>query len=638
MTSPPEIPPVPPGNPPAPLSKVDVAGLSREGRRASNEDSAAWVAYGEGSLVSGYVVVCDGMGGHNAGEVASSMALRLLQTRIGELASEPEPIADPAVLAGRVGAWISEINLDIHRSAASNRDQAGMGTTLALAIAMADGRLVVANVGDSKVFLVRGVVVQQLSVDHTALAEQRRIMGKDGGSALDDASNPFFHALTRSLGQEAEVAPDIRTDVTLRPGDLVIVTSDGVTDVLESERFLSIVEASQTLSEVAESTYRLSFEAGSKDNITVALLSSGKPTRLGSAPPPSGEIDLDGTIPLTRVRTPPKPVSGGTAMADGGRTPVIPTPPRPRRSLRTPLLVAAAAAFGCLAALAFWLTGRPPSEDQNSRIAAARPTAVVPATQGATARPTSMPAIPAAATVVPSPTVSHPGVEYEIPREDEPPIGGRTKPTAPMTIIKVPSGGRPERPGALPTISSPALPSVVVAEAKASPVPRAAEKPPTPSPVVAVPTATPPPQEQRLAIPGRDAKLMEVNVLYISKTKRYQFVFRFDKPVQEPAPGTAFDIPGDKIKITGEIRILTRGRKKLGAEGSVGWPGYDLRYDRKSKTRVPNALEFFLYATSTEFATGLSSGDRLSIDTGDLEKYLGAIPSPIEAQVFAGDR
>jgi protein phosphatase len=568
------------------------------------------------------------MGGHNAGEVASSMALRLLQTRIGELASEPAAAVDPAVLTVRVDGWISEINLAIRHSAGSNHEQAGMGTTLALALAMSDGRLVVANVGDSKVFLVRGVVVQQLSVDHTALAEQRRILNKDSGSALDDAANPFFHALTRSLGQEADVAPDIRADNVLRQGDLVVVTSDGVTDVLESERFLSIVEGSQNLADVAETTYRLSFEAGSKDNITVALLANGRPTRLGSAPPSQGEVNLDGTIPMARVRTVPQPVSGGSAMADGGRPPAVPGPAQNRQSLRTPLLIAGAALFGCVAALVLWLTSRPTPPKEGPPVAFTEPTpaaATMSETLGSSAVPTAAPVV-----------ISTPGPlaeDYPLPGEGGALSRGPARSTSAIPVFRVPvATPRPEPGRALPSLATPAPVAPVISVPTALPVPRVVERPllPEPAPAAVAPAA----QETKLAVPGLEAKLQEAEIHYRVKTARYQFVFRFDKPVLEPIRGSAFEIPGDRIRVKGAMKVLTRKGKPLGAEGTGGWDGYVLAYDRKARTRCEVCLEFFLPAVSTEFkgADALSDEDRVSLDLTGLEWLFGK--TSINASVF----
>src|SRR5664280_2786653 len=222
------------------------------------------------------------MGGHNAGEVASRIAVEIFKEKAQAFAARPDVQSlPPAKIEAEIREWIAEVNREIYQRGKASTEQKGMGATLAFAMVLADDRLVVANVGDSRIFLVSGLNVRQLSVDHTALAEQRRALGSDSVAPEDDASNPFAHALTRSLGQEKKVDPDVRSDLTLGPGDVVLLTTDGVTDVLEAERFLTALETTGSLQEAAEEIYRLAFEAGSKDNVSVALFSRGTPARLG---------------------------------------------------------------------------------------------------------------------------------------------------------------------------------------------------------------------------------------------------------------------------------------------------------------------------------------------------------------------
>ncbi len=319
-----------------PSPEFYVCGLSRAGRRPANEDSAGWAAYGPESRVRAFAVVCDGMGGYNAGEVASLMALRSMQDRIGQFAAAG-PASNGAAVEGLepvIARWVLDINGAILARGTASASQRGMGTTLAAAFVVGQSRLVVANVGDSKVFLVRGLTVTQLSVDHTAMAEQRRSSGRGPATREEEAANPFAHALTRSIGQEETVAPDVRLDLDLAPGDLVVVTSDGVTDRLDMEGFLSAVEASASLEEVAETIYRKSFEAGSDDNITVVLLGWGFPGRLGAGrlrdrTQADGEDHpLDATVRMERpaaVVPVPVPVVKGETVAEQSPLPAVPT-------------------------------------------------------------------------------------------------------------------------------------------------------------------------------------------------------------------------------------------------------------------------------------------------------------------------
>ncbi len=313
----------------SPPSRYLAGGLSEKGRRESNEDAAILAVLPPASALRAYAVLSDGMGGHNAGEVASRLAVEILKEKVQAFAARPDAQSlKPAEIEAEVREWIDEVNREIYQRGKASAEQKGMGATLAFAMVLADDRLLVANIGDSRVFLVSGLSVRQLSVDHTALAEQRRALGSDSVAPEDDASNPFAHALTRSLGQEKKVVPDVRSDVTLGPGDVVILTTDGVTDVLEAERFLTALEATGSLQEAADEIYRLAFEAGSKDNVSVALLSRGTPARLGlgkAAQPASVE---------------PSPSRGGDGMLIAGAASApledarVPAAREPARRLR----------------------------------------------------------------------------------------------------------------------------------------------------------------------------------------------------------------------------------------------------------------------------------------------------------------
>ena len=311
-----------------PRSPYLAGGLSEKGRRESNEDAAILAILPPASALRAFAVLSDGMGGHNAGEVASRITVEILRERVQIFAGRPDARSlPPATIEAEIREWIAEVNHQIHERGKASAEQRGMGATLAFAMVLENDRLVVANVGDSKIFLVSGLSVRQLSVDHTALAEQRRALGSDSVAPENDASSPFAHALTRSLGQEKKVVPDVRTDVVLGEGDVVILTTDGVTDVLEAERFLTALETTGRLQETAEEIYRLAFEAGSKDNVSVALLARGTPARLGfgltarpvaevPAPPAANDVFVAGAASGPAGAPVPRP-RGGRLIALG---------------------------------------------------------------------------------------------------------------------------------------------------------------------------------------------------------------------------------------------------------------------------------------------------------------------------------
>jgi protein phosphatase len=327
------------------------------------------------------------MGGHNAGEVASRLAVEIFKEKVQVFAARPDVQSlKPAEIEAEIREWIGEVNREIYQRGKASAEQKGMGATLAFAMVLADDRLVVANVGDSRVFLVSGLSVRQLSVDHTALAEQRRALGSDSVAPEDDASNPFAHALTRSLGQEKKVVPDVRSDVALGPGDVVILTTDGVTDVLEAERFLTALEATGSLQEAAEEIYRLAFEAGTKDNVSVALLSRGTPARLGlgkAGPPASVE--------------PPPPRSGdGMLVAGAASAPLGGSAPRPRANRLFAFGVATLALLAVGLALGVFLRrpAAPPGPPAAIRATPAAPASNAPPSAAPVNAATPLPATP----------------------------------------------------------------------------------------------------------------------------------------------------------------------------------------------------------------------------------------------------
>jgi protein phosphatase len=378
-------------------SRYLAGGLSEKGRRESNEDAAILAVLPPSSALRAYAVLSDGMGGHNAGEVASRLAVEIFKEKVQTFAARADVQSlKPAEIEVEIREWIGEVNREIYQRGKASAEQKGMGATVAFAMVLADDRLLVANVGDSRVFLVSGLTVRQLSVDHTALAEQRRALGSDSVAPEDDASNPFAHALTRSLGQEKKVVPDVRSDVTLGPGDVVILTTDGVTDVLEAERFLTALEATGSLQEAADEIYRLAFEAGSKDNVSVALLSRGTPARLGlgkAAGQPAG------------VEPPPSRTGDGMLVAGAASAPLGGAVPRPRASRLVAFGVAALVLLAVvLVAGVFFLRRRAVSPG---------PPAAVPATPAgpaATALPSAAP-VEAATPPPAAPSPSPPGTE-----------------------------------------------------------------------------------------------------------------------------------------------------------------------------------------------------------------------------------
>ncbi len=461
----------------SPPSRYLAGGLSETGRRASNEDAAILAVLPASPALRAFAVLSDGMGGHNAGEVASRITVEIFREKVQSFAARGDAASlPPAALEAEIRGWIDEVNREIHQRGKDSAEQKGMGATVAFAMVLADDRLVVANVGDSKIFLVSGLKVRQLSVDHTALAEQRRALGSDSVAPEDDASNPFAHALTRSLGQEKKVVPDVRSDVILGSGDAVILTTDGVTDVLEAERFLTALEASGSLQETADEIYRLAFEAGTKDNVSVAILSHGTPARLG--------LGRTGEAPVTGPSTP----DGGDGMLLAGAASAPPGVPasRPRRR---GLLAAGAGLAVALLAVAYLLwRATPPPGPPAAVPPAASPAAAAPppATPAPTATP--VPATPApVAQAPPAREAAIPPRPAPAPRPPRTPGEPSFRPPAvlsglqplefPPTPTETPTATRTPTPTATDTATPTVAPPASPGKPAATPVPRAPSSP-----------------------------------------------------------------------------------------------------------------------------------------------------------------
>lgn len=231
-----------------------------------------------------FAVVCDGIGGHRAGEVAAELAVE----GIGRVVAESDGRRPLEVLA----AAIQDVSTAIAAQAVPGGEREGMGATCACAWVIGD-RLYTATVGDSRIYLIRGGRIRQLSVDHTWVQEaiDRGILTPD--QARD---HPNVHVIRRYLGSVVLPEPDFR--LRLRPGesdaaaranqglrldpeDVLLLCSDGLSDLVSNEEILWAVRSAPTLEAAAEALIDLANQRGGHDNITVVLLSvpAGMPAR-----------------------------------------------------------------------------------------------------------------------------------------------------------------------------------------------------------------------------------------------------------------------------------------------------------------------------------------------------------------------
>jgi protein phosphatase len=236
------------------------AAVTDRGRkRPSNEDAFAY------SIEHGVYLVCDGMGGAAAGEIASSLAvdeaMRVLSARTGGTAAKPPALLEEAVAAA---------NEAIFSRAQRNHRLNGMGTTLVGVVA--DERSVwVLNVGDSRCYRLRASRLEQLTSDHSLVEEQVRQGRMSPSEAL---RSPLRNVITRALGTQSSVTPDV-IEVATEPGDLFLLCSDGLTRELSDPLIESLLKTDLSLEELCVRLVNSAKKAGGHDNITCLLIRAG---------------------------------------------------------------------------------------------------------------------------------------------------------------------------------------------------------------------------------------------------------------------------------------------------------------------------------------------------------------------------
>lgn len=228
--------------------------------RSSNQDS-----YAAGELPSGgvWAVVCDGMGGHNGGNIASAMASERISESIKNNFREGMSVAS---VKNMLESAIALANADIFERAQKDEDLAGMGTT-AVAVVCFAGKCVIAYVGDSRCYLIRNSAVTQVTTDHSLVQE----LLDAGLISTDEAkTHPMKNVITRALGLEDDVTVDF-VDGDTENGDMLLLCSDGLSNHIGEEEILKNISDGR-IDEYAQRLISLANENGGSDNITAVIL------------------------------------------------------------------------------------------------------------------------------------------------------------------------------------------------------------------------------------------------------------------------------------------------------------------------------------------------------------------------------
>lgn len=227
-------------------------------RREMNQDYMYTSENAVGKLPNLFLVA-DGMGGHKAGEYASRFTVEKIVETI-ETSGQTEPVA-------AMKEAVEAANRGLLEEAGRDAAKAGMGTTVVAATVIGD-HLHVANVGDSRLYLINHEAIRQITRDHSLVEEMVRLGEMDKADAKD---HPDKNIITRAVGVVPELSVDF-FEVELKPGDTVLMCSDGLTNMVEDEEIKKIVLGQRDIVEKAEKLIDTANENGGKDNITVVLI------------------------------------------------------------------------------------------------------------------------------------------------------------------------------------------------------------------------------------------------------------------------------------------------------------------------------------------------------------------------------
>jgi len=243
-------------------SGISDVGLKREG----NEDSFLV----DDSL--GLYVVCDGMGGHLAGEVASQISVEIIRKTFRKWVEEGagideiygKPDYSLSIEGNYLLGCIRLANHVVYEMATENKQYHGMGTTVVIVLVTHD-LIITANVGDSRIYLIRDSMVEGLSKDHTIVAEQVEM-----GMMTEEeaATSPMKHILTRNIGSSEYVVPDI-FEIEPANNDRFILCSDGLTDLVNEDEILEMTEEEDTPENLCKRLIDVVLDRGAHDNTTI---------------------------------------------------------------------------------------------------------------------------------------------------------------------------------------------------------------------------------------------------------------------------------------------------------------------------------------------------------------------------------
>jgi PPM family protein phosphatase len=249
-------------------SAIRVASISDTGLvRAHNEDAVA------SDLTSGLVMLADGMGGHQCGEIASAMATSIIKTALVDLFAKQQASTQVISVSEMLEKAVMLANETIALAAQERNDCEGMGTTLVCGV-FADNKIVVGHIGDSRMYRLRDDKFVQITEDHSVLQTQINAGLMTKAEARHSNNR---HLVTRALGTYFEVELELE-EHAVQIGDVYLLCSDGLTDLVDDDEIKStIIDANGDMSLAVKQLLALANGYGGNDNISMLIASVEKP-------------------------------------------------------------------------------------------------------------------------------------------------------------------------------------------------------------------------------------------------------------------------------------------------------------------------------------------------------------------------
>jgi protein phosphatase len=241
---------------------MELWGITETGKVRRQNQDVFKILFDEEKNIA-VLVVCDGMGGAKAGNVASALAADAFMHFIGKYIEDIGPQGDTAMKAADA---VLEANKAVYSKSSHDDDYAGMGTTLTAVISTADGEVIV-NIGDSRVYRITEGYITQVTKDHSVVED---MITRGDLTRSEARKHPSKHMITRALGTGPDEEPDVFM-LNLNHGDYILLCTDGLTNIVKDGEILSSIHQGGSVRERCERLVGTVLDRGAPDNVTVVL-------------------------------------------------------------------------------------------------------------------------------------------------------------------------------------------------------------------------------------------------------------------------------------------------------------------------------------------------------------------------------